>query len=136
MPLYDFKCGDCGAVIEAQVPIHARNATLVCHCGGRAERVFSVCSISIDRGHNYNGKYRCKCESDLQKESPYELAVKQWKHIKRMGGSSETRGFRRWENKINKLRKDKSVSRFMQDQERREREERQGTQAVLQGELE
>lgn len=133
MPIYEFKCQDCGAVTEAQVPMNARNATLVCHCGGSAERIFSPVAISVDRGHHYNGKYRNKCESDLHKDTPYELAVKQWRHIKRMDKRTEkeSRRFKSWEKTIKRQRKDKSVVRLLQQTERRQRERRQAAEQVM-----
>ena len=43
MPLYDFQCRACGAVIEAELPMADATTSQICPvCGNPAERIFSM----------------------------------------------------------------------------------------------
>lgn len=57
MPLYEYKCQDCGETIDFVRPVAERNEP-VCHgaCGGEAKRVWQVPGISIEgRAFVYRG---------------------------------------------------------------------------------
>lgn len=46
MPTYDFRCKDCGAVLEDFFPIAERPPSIECpKCGGEAERSFSAPAV-------------------------------------------------------------------------------------------
>jgi putative FmdB family regulatory protein len=41
VPLYDFKCNDCGLVAELQRPMAQSSASFICSCGGQMHRIFT-----------------------------------------------------------------------------------------------
>jgi putative FmdB family regulatory protein len=51
MPIYEFKCGDCGATFEINAHLSERDEKAVCpDCGSRAVKpVFSGFSLGIPR---------------------------------------------------------------------------------------
>ena len=42
MPLYDFKCSECGRTAEVSLPMAQSSAPLSCNCGGRMHRIFTT----------------------------------------------------------------------------------------------
>jgi putative FmdB family regulatory protein len=43
MPRYDFQCRECGAVIEAELPVEQASVDLVCPvCGQPAKRLYTM----------------------------------------------------------------------------------------------
>lgn len=50
MPLYEYKCGACGAVTEESRPATYRDVSLLCPvCNSEAERIQSVSSFRMPK---------------------------------------------------------------------------------------
>jgi putative FmdB family regulatory protein len=61
MPIYEYKCLDCGEVSEVLVGMGSSNETATCkNCGsGRMERILSASFISVKGGMSRGGKTCC-----------------------------------------------------------------------------
>lgn len=48
MPIYEYKCQDCGIVFEQYSNIPTRNRKRTCKCGGKADRIIcqGACRVS------------------------------------------------------------------------------------------
>ena len=44
MPNYDFKCDECGEVVEERMPFVKAEEGIECECGGHMKRLFSPCT--------------------------------------------------------------------------------------------
>jgi len=54
MPLYDFKCKECGKIKEARIHFEESKKGIECECGGNMVRQFSK-SVAI---HNFERPYK------------------------------------------------------------------------------
>jgi len=61
MPIYEYKCMDCGEVSEVLVAMGSSSETATCkNCGsGRMERILSASFISVKGGMSRGGKTCC-----------------------------------------------------------------------------
>jgi putative FmdB family regulatory protein len=61
MPIYEYKCRDCGEVSEVLVGMGSAHETATCkNCGsGRMERILSASFISVKGGVSREGKTCC-----------------------------------------------------------------------------
>jgi putative FmdB family regulatory protein len=59
MPIYEFKCRECGKVSELRIPMHSESKNAVCqHCGSHEmEKLMSVPSLVGGKGES--GETRC-----------------------------------------------------------------------------
>lgn len=72
MPLYDYKCRDCGEVFERFARISA--TTHKCDCGGLADRM-------ISRSHNVHGDLEPYWDENMGEKPVF---VKSKKHRRRL----------------------------------------------------
>jgi putative FmdB family regulatory protein len=64
MPLYEYKCSDCGAVLTELRKASEREEPLQCpHCNGRAEVIFSTFATSSAGGSA--GRPGCYSSDDV-----------------------------------------------------------------------
>jgi putative FmdB family regulatory protein len=69
MPIYEYKCTDCGEVSEVLTGMGSRDELPVCkHCGSdRVERILSASFISVKGGMSAGGTTCCgrteRCET-------------------------------------------------------------------------
>lgn len=47
MPLYEYKCRECGTLTEAFRRVARRNRAPKCECGGKTKKVFSRASTDV-----------------------------------------------------------------------------------------
>lgn len=48
MPLYVFRCDDCGGELEESLPVSEASASFPCECGGQLERIITpVATIGV-----------------------------------------------------------------------------------------
>jgi putative FmdB family regulatory protein len=61
MPIYEYRCNECGGVSEILVGLHSGDETLVCqHCGSSdLERLLSVSSFAFTNSTRAPGKTCC-----------------------------------------------------------------------------
>jgi putative FmdB family regulatory protein len=91
MPLYNFRCGACGATRELMVDFHkSRALELVCvNCGGEM-RVAPVLAVNVLKGAKTNDpassatlaakscghKYHCRCHIKLNRPNPFAKKIR------------------------------------------------------------
>jgi putative FmdB family regulatory protein len=78
MPAYDFKCKDCGAVVETVRPATDDSAVPCPACGGATKRVFTPVGVHFKGGGFHSTDYRTRAEKDKRAETdkPAETAPK------------------------------------------------------------
>jgi putative FmdB family regulatory protein len=78
MPAYDFKCRDCGAVVETVRPATDDSAVPCPACGGETKRVFTPVGVHFKGGGFHSTDYRTRAEKDKRAETdkPSEIAPK------------------------------------------------------------
>jgi putative FmdB family regulatory protein len=54
MPIFDYKCRECGQVTERFVKSHT--ASLRCHCGGDTDKLLSMPHVSLPPNAGFPGK--------------------------------------------------------------------------------
>lgn len=61
MPIYEYKCMDCGEIFERLTGVGSRDEAVTCkHCGSdRVERILSASFFSIKSGMPRGGKTCC-----------------------------------------------------------------------------
>jgi putative FmdB family regulatory protein len=60
MPLYEFKCKNCGKIITKLMSVNEDSSNLLCdQCGGNVKKIISVSNFEI-RGFNYSNGYSKK----------------------------------------------------------------------------
>jgi len=47
MPLYEYKCQDCGEITERWEQFNDYEIVLCTHCGGIAEKIISLCAFHL-----------------------------------------------------------------------------------------
>ena len=50
MPVYEFRCPECGAVTSELASVENVPETVACECGGRAKRIVSRPSVHRSKG--------------------------------------------------------------------------------------
>jgi putative FmdB family regulatory protein len=64
MPIYEFKCQDCGKVREELLPINAIDIQSICpNCGGISQRILSQSVFSV-KGFNAKNGYAGSNKND------------------------------------------------------------------------
>jgi putative FmdB family regulatory protein len=93
MPIYEFKCDNCGAERELILPLSESNKRLECNCGQTMRRKFSVAHYTIpltgndivlktlnkEDGHTFPGgnKHRARYEQAMAKSLNYERPLEE-----------------------------------------------------------
>lgn len=55
--IYEFKCEDCGRIIQRSLPISSKIKTMTCYyCGGVAKRIISKGTSFILKGKKWASK--------------------------------------------------------------------------------
>ena len=49
MPIYEFRCAECGAVASELASVENIPETVVCKCGGNAKRIVSRPSVHLSK---------------------------------------------------------------------------------------
>ena len=50
MPVYEYRCAECGAVTSELASVHAIPGEVRCACGGTASRIVSKPSVHLSKG--------------------------------------------------------------------------------------
>lgn len=50
MPLYEFKCPECGKIIDRLLPIDTKQRIIKCKCGKMAKRIISSTNFQLKGG--------------------------------------------------------------------------------------
>jgi putative FmdB family regulatory protein len=67
VPAYDFRCGECKAVVEVVRPIGSRDPVACPECGGETKRLFSPVGVVFKGSGFHNTDYRASDSSDAPK---------------------------------------------------------------------
>lgn len=57
MPVYEYKCHDCGVVFEARQKFSDKPLTVCTACGGRVEKQISLTGFALKGGGWYQSGY-------------------------------------------------------------------------------
>ena len=83
MPIYEYECTDCGAVIEVMQKVNTRRAPGRCEkCSGKLKKKISVTSFHLKGGGWYSDGYGDAASSDSSSISSSEKSEKKEKDTK------------------------------------------------------
>ncbi len=84
MPIYEYECTDCGAVIEVMQKVNTRRAPGRCEkCSGKLKKKISVASFHLKGGGWYSDGYGNAASSDSSSTSSSEKSEKSEKSKKK-----------------------------------------------------
>jgi len=82
MPIYEYRCLQCGKTFEALQSIAAKPIAKCIYCQGKTKKIVSLSSFQFKGNGWYITDYKKNSGQEIKKETPAKKEVKKTDHAK------------------------------------------------------